>query len=140
MRISDSRKKSLSSSCSIHQHERPDERGRERGSLKEIRITQRSHFQPSIEDTIRGKKKKMTRGREGSPRILGVPGTIHRGDAKRVANERGRRGGVPYNNRRQYPGIKLIPACVAHQWPQTNRQSDFMLWPVSRWQPARPSW
>lgn len=35
------------------------------------------------------------------------------------------------NNRRQYyPGIKLIPACVmAHQWPQTNRQSDFMLWP-----------
>jgi hypothetical protein len=33
-------------------------------------------------------------------------------------------------------GIKLIPACVAHQWFQTNRQSDFMLWLVSRWQPT----
>jgi len=43
----------------------------------------------------------------------------------------------------RWPGDKIdSAACAAHQWPQTNRQSDFMLWPVSRWQrrPSRPPW
>lgn len=32
--------------------------------------------------------------------------------------------------RRERPGDKIDSlACVTHQWHQTNRQSDFMLWP-----------
>lgn len=83
----------------------------------------------------------MTGGHEGFPRILGVravPGTIHRRLVERGSRlERKRRWrALEQQSGSCCPGIKLIPACVAHQWLQTNRQSDFMLWPVSRWQPT----
>jgi len=83
----------------------------------------------------------MTGGHEGLPRILGVravPGTIHRRLVERGSRlERKRRWrALEQQSGSCCPGIKLIPACVAHQWLQTNRQSDFMLWPVSRWQPT----
>jgi len=94
--------------------------------------------------TLSGKE--MTGGRKGFPRILGVrtvPGTIHRRLAERggrLERKRRRRATIRTTIGRLCLGIKLIPACVAHQWLQTNRQSDFMLWPVSRWQPTRSPW
>lgn len=105
-------------------------RARHREKLKYCNAARPFSPAVTIEDTF---EKKSERGGREDIRCPSDPGTIHRGWRKGVVGWKKQEAG---GCRTTSGGIKLIPACVAHQWPQTNRQSDFMLWPVSRWQPT----
>lgn len=121
-----------------------------RWSLKEIRISRRRDsakpFLAADRGHIRGKGwREGARARGLSedircPSSHGDDSSLSGGKGGRLERKRRRRRAPKQQTGRLCPGIKLIPACVAHQWLQTNRQSDFMLWPVSRWQPTRPPW